>query len=171
LIMYKASQQTNDMQGVIGKDRPEGSTRMIADAQTKAAVMAVLDQFNDAFRHRDMERLLALFAPDPDVVLIGTGADEKRVGVAEIQAQTERDWSQSEALFWEWGWTSVSAAGSVAWVAVDAVGHVKVAGQELHLPMRVTAVLEHRGAHWLFLQAHASLPTPEQTEGESFPIQ
>jgi ketosteroid isomerase-like protein len=144
---------------------------MKADAQTEAAVLAVLDQFNDAYRDRDMERLLALFAPDPDVVLIGTGADEKRVGLAEIQAQAERDWSQSDAFFWEWGWSSISAAGSVAWVALDAVGHVKVAGQELQLPLRVTAVLEQRGAQWRFQQAHASLATPEQAEGESFPAE
>jgi ketosteroid isomerase-like protein len=142
---------------------------MKADAQTEAAVLAVLGEFNEAYKQRDPERLMALFAPDPDVILIGTGADEKRVGLAEVKTQFERDWSQSEAVFWEWGWSSVSATGSVAWVAVDAVGHVKMAGQEMQLPLRLTAVLEHRGARWLFLQAHVSLPTPEQTEGESFP--
>jgi hypothetical protein len=91
------------------------------------------------------------------------------MGLAEIQTQAERDWSQSETFSWEWGWSSVSAAGSVAWVAVDAVGHARVAGQELHLPLRVTAVLEQRGASWCWMQAHVSIPAPEQTEGESFP--
>jgi hypothetical protein len=42
------------------------------------------------------EGFLALLVPDPDVFLYGTGADEKRQGLAEIQAQAERDWSQSD---------------------------------------------------------------------------
>lgn len=142
---------------------------MKADAQTEAALMATLEQFKQAYKQRDIERFLALFAPDPDVVLIGTGADEKRVGLAEIQMQAERDWAQSEAISWEWGWSSVSAAGSVTWVAADAIGHIKVAGQEMHLPLRLTGVLEHRGDKWLWVQMHASIPAPEQTEGESFP--
>ena len=142
---------------------------MKADAQTEAALMATLEQFKQAYEQRDMEHLLALFASDPDVILIGTGADEKCVGLAEIQMQAERDWAQSVALSLEWGWSSVSAAGSVAWVAADGVGYVKVEGQEMHLPLRVTAVLEHRGAKWLWMQAHVSMPTPEQAEGESFP--
>lgn len=142
---------------------------MKADAQTAAAVMATLEQFKQAYEHRDLERLVALFAPDPDVVLFGTGADEKRVGVSEIRAQAERDWAQSEAFSLEWCWSSVSAAGSVAWVAVDGVGHVTASGQQIHLPLRLSAVLEHRGASWLWMQAHASLPAPEQAAGESFP--
>ena len=36
---------------------------------------------------REIDRMLACFAPDPDVVLYGTGADEKRVGLGEIEAQ------------------------------------------------------------------------------------
>jgi ketosteroid isomerase-like protein len=142
---------------------------MKADAQTEAAVLATLEQFKQAYEQRDVERLLALFAPDADVVLFGTGADEKRLGMAEIRAQAERDWAQAEAFILEWGWSSVSAAGSVAWVAADVVGHVTMGGQQVHLPLRLSAVLERRGASWLWMQAHASLPASEQAEGESFP--
>ncbi len=131
--------------------------------------MAALEQFKQAYEQHDIERLLALFAPDPDVVIIGTGVDEKRVGLAEIQTQAERDWAQSETFSLEWGWSSVSAAGSVAWVAADAIGHVKMGGQEVQLPLRLTAVLEHRGARWLWMQGHVSMPAPGQAEGESFP--
>jgi uncharacterized protein (TIGR02246 family) len=142
---------------------------MKADAQTEAAVLAVLEEYRQAYEHHDMSRLLALFAPDPDVVVVGTGVDEKRVGLAEIQAQVARDWAQSEAITLEWSWTSVSAAGPVAWVTVDAVGHATVGGQTVDLPLRLSAVLERRGGRWLWMQAHASLPASEQATGESFP--
>ncbi|MFO0794669.1 MAG: nuclear transport factor 2 family protein [Candidatus Brocadiaceae bacterium] len=142
---------------------------MKADAKTEAAVIAVLSKFAEGYAKRDLEAVLALFAPDPDVVMFGTGADEKRVGLAEIKAQAERDWSQSEGASLTYGWTSVSAAGSVAWVAADANFKAKVGGQEITLAGRLTGVLENRGGKWLMVQGHFSLPATAQAEGESFP--
>jgi ketosteroid isomerase-like protein len=141
---------------------------MKADAQTEAAVRDVLNRMADAYTKRDMRALLALMAPDPDNVMYGTQADEKRVGPAEIQVQAERDWSQTEAGSFELGWTSVSAAGNVAWVAADMTFKATVDGQELAFPGRLTAVLEKRGDRWLFVQSHFSLPAPG-AEGQSFP--
>ena len=73
-----------------------------------------------------MDNLLSCFAPDPDLVLIGTGADEKGIGLNEVRSHLKRSWTQSEAASIEPGWTSVSAAGSVAWVAGDAIIHAMV---------------------------------------------
>jgi uncharacterized protein (TIGR02246 family) len=142
---------------------------MNADRRTEAAVKAVLDRVARAYAQRDMDLLISAFAPDPDVVMYGTGADEKRVGLAEIEAQAERDWSQSEAARITYGWTSISAAGPVAWVASDSVFHLEGGGQHFHLPARLTAVLEKRDDEWLIVQAHFSFPAGEQGEGESFP--
>lgn len=101
--------------------------------------------------------------------MYGTGADEKRIGLADIQAQTERDWSQIEAVSLIYGWTSISAAGSVAWVAADVTFNVQAGGQAMPLPARFTFVLEKRGEQWLSVHGHASLPAAEQIEGQSFP--
>ena len=142
---------------------------MKADAMTEAAVRAVLDQMGKAYAERNLNSLLAILAPDADVVMYGTGADEKRLGRAEIQVQAERDWSQSDATALKYGWMSVSAAGSVAWVATDATFEVKAGGAEMAFPGRLTCVLERRGDTWLIVQAHFSLPAGGQVEGESFP--
>ena len=61
--------------------------------------MAVVNQFVEAFTKRDLNGILALLAPDPDVVFIGTGADEKRLGLADVKALFERDLTQSEEQF------------------------------------------------------------------------
>ena len=142
---------------------------MKADAKAEAEVMAVMKQYNEAYAKRDMDAVLALFAPDPDVVIIGTGEDEKRVGLAELRTQLERDFAQSEAASIEFSWHSVSQAGSVAWVAADCVVRAEVSGQEISLLARVTFVLEQREGRWLIVQSHASLPAGEQSEGQSFP--
>ena len=56
-------------------------------------------------------------------MIYGTGADEKRVGLAAIEALAKRDWEQSDAASMEFTWTSVSSLGDVAWVAADVNFH------------------------------------------------
>ena len=142
---------------------------MKADQKTISEVIAVLNKLGEAYARRDLESLLAGFAPDPDVVMYGTGADEKRVGLTEIRAQAERDWSQTEAAAIKHDTVSVSAAGLVAWAAVDGAFEVKAGGQEMALPARITYTLEKRENRWLIVQAHFSVPMAGQEEGESFP--
>ena len=142
---------------------------MKADAKTEAEVMSILNKLIEGYESRDMDSVLSCYAPDPDLVCIGTGVDEKRIGLNEVKAQLERDLAQSAAISVEQGWSSVSAAGSVAWVAADATIHVKASGQEISFPGRLTAVLEKRGGKWLIVQRHFSVPDREQAAGESFP--
>ena len=69
---------------------------MRASPNTQAAVEATLSQWADAYGKRDLDRALALIAPDDDVVGIGTGQDEWRVGTEVFKTQLERDFSQAE---------------------------------------------------------------------------
>ena len=142
---------------------------MKADPKTEAAVMSVVNRFVDAFGTHDLKSGLALFAPDPDVVFIGTGGDEKCIGLAEIKAELDSAFKQSEQSLIKIGWYSVSSAGSVAWGAADAVIQAKVSGQEIRFPVRLTTVLEQRGGKWFIVQSHASIPAAGQKEGESWP--
>jgi ketosteroid isomerase-like protein len=146
-----------------------GGITMKADAGTEAAVLATLNLFNESYAKRDARRLMDLFVTDPDVLIIGTGADERRIGPADIRALAERDWTQSDAAMFDFQWTAVSSAGAVAWLAAEGVVRATGGGQEQVLPIRLTAVLEQRGDRWLFVQAHASLPASGQAEGQAWP--
>jgi ketosteroid isomerase-like protein len=141
---------------------------MNASPQTQAAVQATLQQWKDAYTQRDLDRAVAVIAPDDDVVGIGTGPDEWRVGPEEFRAQIERDFAQSEALSLNYEPLVVSEAGPVAWVAGRATVQARIDGQDLTLTGRFTAVLEQRGDRWLLMQTHFSLPAAEQAEGRSF---
>ena len=143
---------------------------MKANPKTEAAVLAVLNKFNEACAQRDIDSLMALFPPDDDQLLFGTGIDEKRIGRDQIRFQAERDWSQTEALAFSFNWHQVSAAGPVAWVAAEGLGQGKVDGQEISFPLRMTSVLEQRDGEWLMVQSHVSLPAPAQQEGDSVPV-
>jgi len=141
---------------------------MKASPQTQEGVQATLQQWKDAYSQRDLDGAFAVIAPDEDVVGIGTGLDEWRVGPEQFKTQIERDFAQSEALSVEYEPLVVSEAGSVAWVAGRATVQARVEGQDQMLTGRFTAVLEHRGGRWLLMQTHFSLPAAEQAEGRSF---
>lgn len=142
---------------------------MKANSTTQQAVNAALNNWADSYIKRDIKRLLAAIAPDPDVLMYGTSADEKRIGLAGMQAQVERDWAQTDAAAFILHDPSVSAAGTVAWASADATFKVEVGGQEMAFPARFTGVLENRDGQWLVVQAHFSLPAPAQEAGDSVP--
>jgi ketosteroid isomerase-like protein len=141
---------------------------MNASPQTQAAVQATLQQWKDAYSRRDLDAALTVVAPDDDVVAIGTGPDEWRVGPEEFKAQLERDFAQAEALSVDYQPLVVSEAGPVAWVAGRASVQARVEGQDVAMSGRFTAVLGQREGRWLLMQTHFSLPAAEQAEGRSF---
>lgn len=144
---------------------------MKANEQTTTAILAVMERMSDAYFRRDMDALVAIVAPDPDVIMYGTGADEKNIGRDGIRHQAERDWSQTDEAAIELGWhlVSVAKSGEVAWLAADAAFVLKVGGQEMSLPARLTATFEIRNGSWLMVQSHFSFPAAGQEEGEAFP--
>lgn len=128
-----------------------------------------MNKFSQSYKERKIDDLMALVAPDPNVVLIGTGVDWKVVGFNEIKARAERDWTQSEASSFEFGWTSISRIGSVALVAAEVTARVKIEGEESVFPWRLSAVLDNREGKWLLCQFHLSAPAGGQAEGLSWP--
>lgn len=140
---------------------------MKADARTAGDVDGAIKRFADAYKARNLKNLMECFVPDPDVVLYGTGADEKRVGLEQVRAQVERDWAQTESIELSVAWKSISAAGSVAWAALDGAFKIRTGGQDMALPARMSVVLEKRDGKWLIVHAHFSTPSAGQEEGRS----
>ena len=141
---------------------------MKADAKTETEVMNDVKQCFEAFATKDLDAVMASFAPEPDLVVIGTGADERGVGFAEVKAIFERAFSQFDEAFFDFGWHSVSVVGSLALLATDIDLRVKAGNREISRQIRLTAVVEKRGDKWLVLQSHDSVPDRDQAEGESF---
>ena len=73
-----------------------------------------------------------------------------------------------EASSFKFGWTSVSKAGNVAYVASEITAYAEIAGQESVFPWRLTAVLDNRENEWLIYQLHLSAPASGQDEGKSW---
>jgi uncharacterized protein (TIGR02246 family) len=141
---------------------------MKADTKTENAVMNTIKKCFEAFGRRDLDAMLAFFAPDPDVVVIGTGKDEKGIGFTQIKAIFERAFAQFNEASFEFGWHSVSVAGPLAWLATDVSYHVKAGDRESNRQIRLTGIMEKREDRWLILQSHDSAPDRDQAEGQAF---
>lgn len=144
---------------------------MVVDEATTDAVLEVLEAFKAAYTLGDVEALGALMLDSPDLVMIGTAADEVRRGPAEARQQFERDIAQSEARTLSTDWVSVSASGDVAWLASGLTVAVTAGGRSVGFPIRLTMVLarEVGGGAWKVAQAHVSTPDQSTPEGSSYP--
>jgi ketosteroid isomerase-like protein len=135
---------------------------MKIDNKTETEVMGVLNKFAEYYSKQDTKSLMSLFAADNDVVIYGTEPDEKCVSSNGVKMILDHNWSENESLSIEYNWTSISAVGSISWVAADACLKVNVEGRNFIFPSRLTSVLEKRGDEWLIVQGHFSFPTLRQ---------
>lgn len=142
---------------------------MRTDVSTITEIWETLDGYAEALGRRDIDKVMTYFAPDPDAVHIGTGADEWCNGVAELRGQFERCLAQSEGFDITFRNLQVSGEGNICWIAADAVVRAQIEGRTRMFDGRCTAVLEKRGEDWLFVQSHFSMPAANQLAGMSFP--
>jgi uncharacterized protein (TIGR02246 family) len=151
-------------------DEDNGNGERIDECQRKnhARDRGVLEGMTHAYKTRNLEAFMTCFAPDSDVVVYGTGADEKRIGPEQIRFQVERDWSQSESAEMAFTWRTIEAAGDVAWAALDGAFNVRAGGQAISLPARASVVFEKRDGKWIIVHSHFSTPPASQEEGRSF---
>ncbi len=142
---------------------------MESKAIAEAAAAAVPYKFAEAFARRDIAGLMALFSPSPEVIYIGTGADERRVGIQQVRNQLQRDLDQADEILFRFDWVRAASAGPVAWTAAEGALIADLRQQRVELPLRFSAVLEVLGGEWLMVQAHLSVPAAGQELGASFP--
>ena len=134
---------------------------MATDPATREAVRAVLEEFRAAVAAQDVERLLEVYAPDADVVGIGTAADEWYVGRDSMREGFQRDFADGAPFVVEFAPPIISSAGDVAWLAAGFNGRMSTSGGQVRLHGRFTAVLRREGGRWRIVQAHTSLPAGE----------
>ena len=138
-----------------------GAPICLAQAQgssTRADVAELLKQHDEALNQQNLGGLLALYAPSPKTVMLGTGPGEKYQGTAEIKtAYTEifKDFDKgtmTHSCYWKNG----GGSGNVVWGAAmckfaDAKGEKK---REFEL--NVSMVAEKQGGKWQFVLLHYS---------------
>ena len=117
-----------------------------ADPKTQTEVTQAFKGMFEAYKKQDQKAFLSYWTPDLDVLVIGSGIDEKRVGLAEIINGLERDWAQGTVESIGVKNFAVSAAGYVAWLSADVTFHGKTAGCGCKCICRFPAASRSRGS-------------------------
>jgi class 3 adenylate cyclase/ketosteroid isomerase-like protein len=131
-----------------------------ADAQTEAAVLDVVAKFEKYYNALDADALNTLYLRDTDFVFIGSGEHEIWAGgYGADPPGFRRDFENIQALVMERRWQSeVSAAGTVAWMALQWFVRWTIAGSESQGTMRRSFVFEQRDGSWMIAHSHGSFP-------------
>jgi len=135
----------------------------------ESEIQEVLDEVAEAFENRDLHKMISLFSTSNETVVIGTGADEKKIGVEEIKSLFKRDWAQSEASSIVYNWKSITVEEHVAWASTEATFYARIGTREMHIPTRMTIVMKKVSGKWLIVQWHSSIPAAGQQQGEAWP--
>src|SRR5436190_17026476 len=87
----------------------------------------IFNKFCEGYKNRDLATLLDLFTKN--INMWGSGLDEYRVGLEEVEEQLKRDWSQSEKGEIEVV-SFVPAAPNSLWAAAVCNAKVTIEGKE-----------------------------------------
>lgn len=128
---------------------------------TEQEVLARLRALYDAYSKQDLDEIISFFAPDSDVVVIGTAEDERVVGIDNIRESWKRSLDEPVHLHIKITWHSLTCRENVAWFSVELHYAVQLDEEStLNLSTRGTGVMEKRDGTWLLCQYHSSHPTP-----------
>jgi ketosteroid isomerase-like protein len=117
---------------------------MKADANIRGEISKRMRAMWRAYGQRDVEEVLAFYAPDADMLAIGSGSDEIYVGLKQARKGLKRDFSQTESVEVKLSKVRISAAGKVAWLAANCLFMARMAGGEIAMDGILTTVLEKR---------------------------
>lgn len=144
---------------------------MKADTHTEAEIKALVEDMWKEYAYKNVQACMQYWTSDPDLVTIGTGTDELRLGPDELKHSLERDFQQAEDVAITMEWLRFSTAGNVAWSAANVQMSATVDNQRVTLPCRMTNVFEKRDGTWRIMQMHLSLPATAQESGQSWPAE
>jgi len=132
-------------------------------------VMATLEEYADAYCAKDVKRLMALFVEGEGISLIGTGADELCSGRETVASVFKRNFRDATASRFEWNWKDIAIHDDAATVAITLNIHLRIADEDLVVPVRWTVSLVRTDAGWKWVHRHASAAASSQDQGSAYP--
>lgn len=135
----------------------------------EADIVATLDRYAEAYCAKDVDRLMALFDPEDDVSVIGTGHDELCSGRDEVRELFERNFAEATAESFEWHWRQVTVRDDTGVAATSLTIRLDIDGDHVEVPVRWTVSLHKTNGQWLRLHRHASTAATDQDDGTAYP--
>lgn len=127
--------------------------------KVKEEVKAVLSQHDEAMSKQDIKALVALYADDPTIAMMGTGPGEFWKGKAEVENAYKEFLKDFKAgsLKHQCSDTSSGHHGEVAWLVASCnMRDTTPAGQTREYVLNVSAVFKKEQDGWKFQTLHFS---------------
>lgn len=137
--------------------------------RSELEVRAAIDEYCDAYAARDLQRAMGCFASEGEIVCIGTGKDETRVGREQVRVQLQRDWEQSQSAAIRIDTQHVMVDGDAASVVGTCRFVYSAGGQAGQSEGRYSAGLRRERGQWRIVHLLAAVPAGGQGAGASFP--
>jgi len=135
----------------------------------KTEIENFIKHFFKEYQDKNLDKVLAFYENSKDLVVIGSGVDEKIFGYDTLKKQLERDFEQSGSLQITLKNMKIDMIDKVSWVYTDLEAKIGVQDTEIIMKARVTLVLVKKENKWVLVQEHFSMPYTAQEEGNSFP--
>jgi uncharacterized protein (TIGR02246 family) len=134
------------------------SAQASSDAADKAAIQALYKEFNDAFTKKDVNRIMAVYAPDVFVFDVGPPREYPTWDAY------KKDWQDFFVTFPgplnnSISELNITVVGPVAYAhSIDDATVLAKDGSKSHLVVRSTDVLRKTNGKWQIVQEHNSVP-------------
>ena len=122
--------------------------------ETKEELKVVRDQYREAFKLKNIDAVVAMYAPD--AVLMGTGPGELYEGADAIRAAHVEFFKNFDKEEQSIEWVKFGAKGDVAWVAVTEKFTSYMKSKKIEFQINSTMVLEKRNGKWVIVVRHFS---------------
>ncbi len=141
----------------------------MTDERAIAEIRSLMYRMAERYGAGDVDGVLALFVED-GAIAIGTGADEERLGHAEVRRLIARDLSEVEGVALTMDSLSVKVFGDAAFAFSPVVFTAVVDGERTNYPARFTIGLTRTDSGWRIAQTHTSFAYDGQVVGRSWPV-
>ncbi len=129
--------------------------------QEKENVALVLEKYVIANERQEIELVKEIWAPDTDIVVIGTNSDEKLIGWDQIKDALQRQFNTFEETYISVRdqVIEINETGNTAWFSeILNYNYIYQDEARQYEGLRFTGVLEKRNGDWYIVQSHMSIP-------------
>jgi len=119
-------------------------------------IKGLLKTHEEAFRNKDMQGIMDLYAPGPETVLLGTGPGERWTGEEEIKDAYMHFFENFDTSESKLTWLSADSRGDVAWLSAMVRYTYYLKNEKTEFGINLSAVLEKTDGKWRFVALHFS---------------
>jgi uncharacterized protein (TIGR02246 family) len=121
-------------------------------------IMDMLRRHDQALSEQDLATVMATYAPEGTIVLMGTGPGERWVGKEEIEDAYMHFFQDFDpgSLRTECTWHSLDTQGTISWLMIMCHFTDYLKNQKRDYALNISAVLEKQEDQWYFRTFHFS---------------